>query len=44
VIDGMSDDGARTVIEAFIKQSPWINLTESPKRKAATALYNVVKE
>lgn len=38
VIDGMSEDGTRAVIESYFRQYPWIRLIENPKKITPVAL------
>ncbi|MBS3918865.1 MAG: glycosyltransferase family 2 protein [Deltaproteobacteria bacterium] len=38
VIDGMSEDGTRAVIESYARQYPWIRLIENPKKITPVAL------
>jgi glycosyltransferase involved in cell wall biosynthesis len=38
VVDGMSDDGTRAVIEAFARQHPWVRIVDNPKRITPIAM------
>jgi glycosyltransferase involved in cell wall biosynthesis len=38
VIDGMSEDGTRAVIESYARQYPWIRLIENPRKITPVAL------
>jgi glycosyltransferase involved in cell wall biosynthesis len=38
VIDGMSEDGTRAVIESYARQYPWIRLIENPREITPVAL------
>lgn len=38
IIDGMSDDGSREIVEQYIRQYPFIQLLDNPKKIQAAAL------
>jgi succinoglycan biosynthesis protein ExoA len=37
VVDGMSDDGSRDVVDAWTQRCDWVRVVENPHRKAAAA-------
>jgi GT2 family glycosyltransferase len=38
VVDGMSDDGTRAIVEDFVARCPYVRLLDNPKRITPTAL------
>jgi glycosyltransferase involved in cell wall biosynthesis len=38
IVDGMSDDGTRPIVERFSAEHPWLRMLDNPKRITPTAL------
>jgi glycosyltransferase involved in cell wall biosynthesis len=38
IVDGMSDDGTRPIVEAFAADHPWLRLLDNPKRITPAAM------
>ncbi len=38
IVDGMSDDGTRSIVERFVAGHPWLRMLDNPRRITPTAL------